>query len=226
MVDFHHQNIPTPVVTTEDRILHGITTLTDALTDSPTAQLYAQLQAIKSLWDASASWASPYETPVQPSLHVPDQTRKYIRVQKRILKQTRLKQPITPQPTPREPNEPAICDPAPRVHIPSNLPVPPPTRVHPIATAPYQPIASRNRSQTCNSQRIANLYMQLNQSLMVTPYQASQQYFPQGPTFPLVHACNSLSHADPQHRNRGVTRIPPAKAPYQVQKVLGRILLQ
>ena len=49
---------------------------------------------------------------------------------------------------------------------------------------------------------------------------------PQGPTWPLVHAYNSFSHAGTQLRNRGVTRIPPATVTSQVQKCLGRILLQ
>ena len=42
-VDLHHQTITTPVGTSEDRITHGITTLTDDLTDAPTDQSDAQL---------------------------------------------------------------------------------------------------------------------------------------------------------------------------------------
>ena len=60
---FRHQTITTPVVTPEDQILHGLTILTYALTDVPIDQLDAQLQAITALCEASASWASPDETP-------------------------------------------------------------------------------------------------------------------------------------------------------------------
>ena len=53
---FRHQTITTSVVTLEDRILHGITRLKNALTDAPTAQSDSQIQAITALRDASASW--------------------------------------------------------------------------------------------------------------------------------------------------------------------------
>ena len=55
-VDFHHQNITTPVVTPEEHILHGFTTLTNYLANAPTAYSDAQLQNITALCDASASW--------------------------------------------------------------------------------------------------------------------------------------------------------------------------
>ena len=41
-VEFCHQTITTPVVTPKHRILHGITRLTDYLTDAPTAYSDAQ----------------------------------------------------------------------------------------------------------------------------------------------------------------------------------------
>ena len=50
--------------------------------------------------------------------------------------------------------------------------------------------------------------------------------FPQGPTCPLVHACNIPRNTGPRRINRGVTIIYPATAPTQVQFVLGRIRLQ
>ena len=156
--------------------------------------------------------------PSQPPLHVPVQTRKFIRVQKVKLKHTRLHQPITPHPNPRVPNKQAPCDPAPRVHIPKNLPTPPPPRVNPIYTAPDCPIARRTTYQTRNSQPPVNLAMQLKQALLVTPSQASETIFSQGPTCPLVNDYNSPSHAGPQHRNRGSNRIPPATAPSQIPK--------
>ena len=58
-VEFPHQTITNPVVTPEDRILHGLITLIDALTDAPTAQSDAKRQAIVALHDASNSWAAP-----------------------------------------------------------------------------------------------------------------------------------------------------------------------
>ena len=82
MVDLHHKTITTPIVTPEDRILHGLTKLTDTLTDAPTAQLDVQLQAITSLHEASVSWTYPDENPEQPPLPDTYQTRKYIRVKK------------------------------------------------------------------------------------------------------------------------------------------------
>ena len=62
-VEFRHQTITTPVVTPDNRIFHGLTTLTYFLTDATTAHSDAQLQAIKAMCDASASWVSPDETP-------------------------------------------------------------------------------------------------------------------------------------------------------------------
>ena len=50
--------------------------------------------------------------------------------------------------------------------------------------------------------------------------------FTQCPTCPLVHAYNSRSHAGHQGRNMGVTRIPTATAPYQVQFFLWIIILK
>ena len=49
MVEFLHQTITTHVVTPEDRILHKITTLTYALTDTSIDQSDAQIQAITDL---------------------------------------------------------------------------------------------------------------------------------------------------------------------------------
>ena len=98
MVEFQHQAINTPVVTVEDRILHGITTLTDSLTDAPIAQSDAQIQVITALRDAFASCTSPDETPDQLPFSGTAQTRQFIIFQKRILKHTRLQQPVPPPP--------------------------------------------------------------------------------------------------------------------------------
>ena len=55
MEELRHQTITTPVAALDDRILHGITTRTDALTDAPTAQSDAKIQATTDLHDSSAS---------------------------------------------------------------------------------------------------------------------------------------------------------------------------
>ena len=62
-MEFRNQIITTPVVTPEYRILNGITTIKNALTDATTAYSDVQLQAITALRDTYASWASPDETP-------------------------------------------------------------------------------------------------------------------------------------------------------------------
>ena len=58
-MEVHQQTITTPVVTPKDRILHGITTLTDALMDAPTAHSDAQRQSIAAMHNTSNSWATP-----------------------------------------------------------------------------------------------------------------------------------------------------------------------
>ena len=120
MVDFHHKTITTPAVTTEYRILQGLTMLTNAVTNFPTAQSDVKLQAITSLYNAFGSWELPGKTPDQTPLPDPASTCQSIRVQKIMLKQPKIKHPIPPQPTPRVPNKPAPCDPDPRVLIQHN----------------------------------------------------------------------------------------------------------
>ena len=116
-VEFRHQTITTPVLTPEDRILPGITTLMDALTDAPTAQSDTQLQATIALRDASNGWASPNYIPDSdvPILRpTPAQTRRAMKILERKLNQP----PITRHPTPRVPKKPAICEPDPRRKTP------------------------------------------------------------------------------------------------------------
>ena len=98
-VELYHQTITTPVVIPKDRILHGITMLINSLADAPTAQSYAQLQAITTLKEVSASWSSPDETSAPTAtilLPTPEQTRRSIRVQKIMLKHPKLQHPIPP----------------------------------------------------------------------------------------------------------------------------------
>ena len=99
MAEFRHQNITTPVVTLEDRILRGFIMLTNDLTDAPTAHSYSQLQAITELSNASTSWAPPNETPSPTStimLSAPSQNCQYIRLKKRMLNQPKLQHTIPP----------------------------------------------------------------------------------------------------------------------------------
>ena len=107
-MEFRHQTITTPVVTPKNRILHSLATLTDALTDAPTAQSDAQGQAISDLRDAYNSWAAPNERsyPAVPIMSpTPSQTRRAMKILEMNLKHP----PITHQPNPRVPNESEKC---------------------------------------------------------------------------------------------------------------------
>ena len=102
-MEFRHKTITTPVVTPEDHILHGITTLTNALTDAPMAHLYAQRQAIAALHKAYTSLATPNERP-DPSIPIPRpnpaKTRRAMKLLERDIKHPN----ITHQIAPRVPN--------------------------------------------------------------------------------------------------------------------------
>ena len=67
-VEFIHQFITTPTLTPEDRILHGINTLTSATKDRPTATYEAQIKAITKLRDICTGWARIY-TPRKSQVH-------------------------------------------------------------------------------------------------------------------------------------------------------------
>ena len=133
-MEFRHQTITALLVTPEKFILHGLTTLTDTLTGAPTAQLDAQHQAIAALSNASNSWAAPNEKsdPAVPILSpTPAQTRRSMKILDRKLKQP----PLTRQPNPRVPNEPALCETSPRRKIQQHLTAPSPM-VRPKETPP------------------------------------------------------------------------------------------
>ena len=55
-VEFLHHFITTPNLTPEDRILHGIKTLSSAIQDRPTATYEAQIQDIKKMRDICKGW--------------------------------------------------------------------------------------------------------------------------------------------------------------------------
>ena len=104
-VEYRHQSITGPTVTPADRILHGIYTLTNALTDASSAVHDAQLNAIIALGDACQSWArhskpGPQQHVRQPS---PPHTLK----------------PTQHKPTPPPPRQ------SPRVHTTPSPPIPP-----------------------------------------------------------------------------------------------------
>ena len=95
-----------------------------------------------------------------------------------MLKQSKLQHLIPPQPTPRVPNKPLLCEPAPKLKIQHNAPVLPHPRVHPKDTSPDQTIAHHTRSHMLNSQPPVNLEIQLQQALVVTSSQYSHHYLP------------------------------------------------
>ena len=61
-VKFLHHFITTPTLTPEDRILHGINTLSSAIQDKSTDTYEAQIQAITKLRDICTGW-SGIDTP-------------------------------------------------------------------------------------------------------------------------------------------------------------------
>ena len=62
-VELRHQSITTPSATPEYHIIHGLNTLTGALTVAPTAKYDTQLQAITDLHNVCASWYYSSDTP-------------------------------------------------------------------------------------------------------------------------------------------------------------------
>ena len=71
-VEFLHHFITTPTLTPEDRILHGINTLSSAIQYKPSATYEAQVQAITKLHDICTRWAG-IDTPLKSQ--VQEQTR-------------------------------------------------------------------------------------------------------------------------------------------------------
>ena len=133
-VEFFHQTITIPLITPEECILHGLTTLTDVLTDVPTAQSDPQCQSIAALLNAYYSWATPNEKP-DPSITIPRPTPAQTRRAMKKLERKPKQPPITHHPTLRVTNKPARCDQAPRRKIHQHVPDPSP-RVNPKETPP------------------------------------------------------------------------------------------
>ena len=56
-IGFRHHKLTLPSVTPEDKVLHGVQQLMEALKNTPSSTVYAQLQAIKALQDTIEHWA-------------------------------------------------------------------------------------------------------------------------------------------------------------------------
>ena len=56
-VEFRHQHITQPTLTSNDRVLHGMQNLTGALKDAPTVACDTQLQAIEELRNILRNWS-------------------------------------------------------------------------------------------------------------------------------------------------------------------------
>ena len=73
-VEFLHHFITTPTLTPDDRILHGINTLSNAIQDKPSATYEAHIQAITKLQDICTGWAG-IDTPTKSQVQVQEHTR-------------------------------------------------------------------------------------------------------------------------------------------------------
>ena len=84
-VEFWHHHITQPSLTSDDRILHGVLTLTGGLKNAPTVACNAQLWAISELRDALQGWSgdNDFIRAQQPS-KVPPALLPRVRLQKLI----------------------------------------------------------------------------------------------------------------------------------------------
>ena len=139
-VEFRHQHITSPTISTEDRVLHGINTLTDALKGASTSVSDDQLRAISALRDLCTAWAT--STPLPAGAPAPPA---------RVVQQSVEPSPtrVEPSPTRVEPSAPRVEPSSPRVepssprveHSPSSV-------ASPVS---YEPVAHRTRSKTKES---------------------------------------------------------------------------
>ena len=190
-VEYRHDHLTIPNVTSADKILHGLQSLTGALVDAPTTRVDAQLQAIERLRDACHRWRASSETtshsgtPVVPAptgrTHPP---RRSPRLQTQL--QSIVPSPPDDQLAPRVTtplhrvpiDTPSYTQPTPRVVIPT-----PPIKHEPIARRTRsqmpqaaEPIARRTRSQTSTFTPAGQSLM--SHALQVTPALAAQRKFP------------------------------------------------
>ena len=108
-VEFLHHFMTTPTLTPEDRILHGINTLSNAIQDKPYYTYKAQIQAITKQRDICTGW-SGIDTP--PKSQVQEQTRQH-HCSPGLEK---LQHPQKAQKPPRVPEQNNLPQPTPRVH--------------------------------------------------------------------------------------------------------------
>ena len=171
-MEFLHHFITTPTLTAEDRILHGITTLSIAIQYRTNDTYEAQIQAITKLRDICTGWAgidNPCKSQVQ------EQTRP----RRRSPRVEKLQQPQKAQQPLRVPEHTNIPKPTPRAHMQDQVPASAP-RVNPKKEPYQEPVGRRTRSQyqTTDQPTAKCTQLQLKQDLTVTPEQASQRKFP------------------------------------------------
>ena len=65
-IEFFHQHLTHPSVTTEYRVLHGMQQLTSALQKSPSSHSSDQLKAIQALQNTLGKWSGNNTTPQAP----------------------------------------------------------------------------------------------------------------------------------------------------------------
>ena len=164
-VEFRHHYLTQPVLTPEDRLLHGMNTLSCALKDAPSVACDAQLQALANLREIFHHWAErdgavdgqgfeplPGRTQQSEFLQQVGHPTRDLRAPLRPAESEPLPKPSHPRHVAPKPSIPAaapprVAAPAPRVEVP--LPRvdrarggPPPRVANPAA-----PVASRTRSQ-------------------------------------------------------------------------------
>ena len=161
--DFRHHSLTEPVVTPEDRLQHGITSLTNALEDSPNASNDNNLEAITRLQAAFRRWAgpAPVRTPAPPTAALPRPATPAPAHPRQARAQPpaqppapALPQPPAPPPAPVQPPPqpaPAPALPLPRVPTPAPAPrvaTPPAPRPRVPNPIVHQPVGRRTRSHT------------------------------------------------------------------------------
>jgi hypothetical protein len=126
-VEFRHQHITQPTLTSDDRVLHGMHNLTGVLKDAPNVACDAQLRATEELRNVLRSWSGKKEdTRAQQPSNIPHAVLPRVRNEKIFYMSENLgalrampKESITnialPIPSPWE--TPSV--PPPRVPIPS-----------------------------------------------------------------------------------------------------------
>jgi len=178
-VEFRHHYLTQPDVTPANRIVHGVQTVTKALTGDPATACDAHIEAIEALRAAFNKWQSPAPgaRPVTPT-KLPPRPVKQRAAPKRPHKQPKILLPLHAQPPPRvqttklrRPQVSQSPQSVPRVEpSPITEPVARRMRSHqnrPAAPTP-EPIVHRTRTRS-NQQQMA---------LHVSPLHATRRRYP------------------------------------------------